>query len=319
MMKTKRFFRILTAILLLVTCFTCAADLPLARRAEAVAAKTDAYIVTWDNRTLRAGKTFGWSDNGKTYSSPLTIYYSNADTMRVRLLNARGKVVDGQDQSWNLNSANGSVSWRCEVPKGSDPGTYKVRVDLTSGKRTRSFNFLWKVSKYVYSALPTDSMQRKFNYLQSMLPQGKFWNHGVKGATTIRLDNGMTTTISSSRCNAWSHKKENFRDSAATCNYANHGYQCHGFARMLATYVWGSEPTDRSKVTDPSAVDTLEPGDVVRYMKDKHTIFVLRVEKGTVYFADCNWGQTCRIRWNGKISAKNLKKTFSYAYKYSLR
>ena len=317
-MNMKRFLRTLTAVLLLAVLFTCAADAPFARTAEA-AAQSGAYIVTWDNRTIRAGKTFGWSDNGDTYTAPLTIYYSNADSMRVRLLGAKGLVVNGQDRSWNLSQSSGSVSWSCTIPKGSAPGSYKVRVDLTSGKRTRTFNFVWKVSKYVHTALPTDSMKRQFDYLKSMLPQGKFWNHGVKGVTTVRLNNGATTTISTSRCNAWSHKKDNFRDSAATCNYANHGYQCHGFAMLLATYVWGAEPTEKSRVSDPSAADTLEPGDVVRYLKDKHTIFVLKVEKDTVYFADCNWGQTCRIRWNGKVSAKNLKRTFSYVYKYSKR
>ena len=82
-MNMKRFLRTLTAVLLLAVLFTCAADAPFARTAEA-AAQSGAYIVTWDNRTIRAGKTFGWSDNGDTYTAPLTIYYSNADSMRVK-------------------------------------------------------------------------------------------------------------------------------------------------------------------------------------------------------------------------------------------
>ena len=58
---------------------------------------------------------------------------------------------------------------------------------------------------------------------------------------------------------------------------------------------------------------------MVRFLNDKHTIFVLKVQKGTVYYADCNTGNTCRINWSGKISTAKLKKTFSYVYKYSKR
>jgi len=193
-------------------------------------------------------------------------------------------------------------------------------VDLTQGKKTSSFNFSWRVTKYIHTAKPSSSMQKKFDYLKSKLPQGKFWNHNVNGTKTVKLNNGAVTTISSTRCDRWSHQGENYSSSYATCNYANHGYQCHGFAMLMATYVWGQEPSWwTSRVTKKSAVYTLKPGDVVRYLNDRHTIFVLKVVKNTVYFADCNWGQTCRIRWNGKISAANLKKTFSYVYKYSKR
>lgn len=314
----KRFFRIFTAALLLLATLSLTAE-PFLLTAEAASKKTSAYIVTWDNRTVKSGKYFAQSDNGQLYTAPLTIHYANADKVRVRMLNAKGKVVDSQDQTWNVSQSSGTISWSGSIPKGSATGNYKVRVDLTKGKKTSSFNFLWKVVKYVYSALPSAAMQKQLNYLKSMLPQGKFWNHGVKGAVTVTLNNGMTTTISSRPCSAWSHKKDNYWKTGSTCNYANHGYQCHGFAMLLATYVWNGEPSQSTVVSSPSAVDTLEPGDVVRYLKDKHTIFVLKVEKGTVYFADCNWGQTCRIRWNGKISTSQLKKTFSYVYKYSKR
>ena len=325
----KKTLRCLAALLLAVTLLTGAADTvlgpavgaPFVTVAQAAgnSTKTSAYIVTWDNRTVRAGKAFAQSDNGQLYEAPLTIYYSNADRIRIRFLDPNGRVVGSQDVTYSVYSRSGSLSYSCSVPVGSKPGNYKVRVDLTNGKKSSSFNFTWKVTKYVHTARPSSYMQSQFNYLQRMLPQGRYWNHGVNNVQTIRLDNGAVTTISTSRCNAWSHKKENFREPQATCNYANHGYQCHGFAMLLATYVWGSEPTSSAKVTDRNAADTLEPGDVVRYLNDKHTIFILKVEQGTVYFADCNWGHTCRIRWNGKISAANLKKTFSYVYKYSKR
>lgn len=286
--------------------------------ALAASKKPNVYIVTWDNRTVKSGKAFAESDNGQLYTAPLTIYYENVTSLQVRLINSKKKVVDNQEEIW-IVSGSGSRKWSCSIPAWSEPGNYRVVVDAYQNKKVTSFTFTWKVTKYVYSAYPSSQMQAKINYLQTMLPQGKFWNHGVKGTQTVYLNNGTKTTISSSQCNKWSHKKENFRDSSATCNYFPGGYQCHGFALLLGEYVWGVNPSRKNPVYDKNAVETLEPGDIVRYLNDQHTIFVLKVEKEKVYFADCNWGQTCRIRWNGSISLSQLKKTFSYVYKYSKR
>lgn len=278
-----------------------------------------AWIVTWDNRTVYSNRSFASSDNGITYEAPLTIYYENITELRVRFLDGSGRVVNGQDRSWVITSSRGSLRWSCTLPAGSKPGTYKVRIDTRSGKRSNTFTFTWKVTKYVYSAYPSTTMQQKIDYLKRQLPNGRYWNHGVKNTSTVYLNNGRTTTISTSRCNSWSHKGENFREASATCNSSGNGYQCHGFAMILAEYTWGKMPPEKSKTNDKSVVERLEPGDVVRYLNDKHTIFVLKVEKDTVYFAECNNGNTCRINWNGRISVSQLKKSFSYCYRYSLR
>ena len=308
------------ALGLMLTCFMLVILFSAAHVPGAEAAgNSKVWIVTWDNRTVYSGKPFASSDNGITYEAPLRIYYENVSSMRIRFLDGNGKVVGGQDNSYVLTNGRGSLAYSCTLPAGSRPGTYKVRIDTKNGKKTNSYTFTWKVTKYVYSAAPSSAMQRKINYLKNKLPNGKYWNHGVKGVTTVYLDNGRTTTISSSRCNSWSHKGENFREPGATCNYSGNGYQCHGFAMILAEYTWGGMPKESSKTYDKSVVDRLEPGDVVRYLNDQHTIFVLKVEKETVYFAECNNGGTCRINWNGKISVNSLKKTFTYCYRYSMR
>lgn len=316
----KRFFRAAVSLFLAMALLAGYAAVPAApNTAQAASKKPSVYIVTWDNRKINSGKAFASSDNGQFYTAPLTIYYANNVTyVRVRLVNNKNKVVNGQDQGWTVYGS-GSLSWSCSIPAWSPTGNYKVVVDAYQGKKATSFSFSWKVTQYVHTARPGAAMQRSFDYLKSMLPQGKYWNHGTKKVQTVRLSNGVTTTISSGPCNAWSHKGENCRSSSATCNSNSRGYQCHGFAMMLAEYVWGKMPPWSSQVDDINAVYTLAPGDVVRYLNDKHTFFVLKVEKNKVYFADCNWGQTCRIRWNGSISVSELKKTFTYVFKYDKR
>ena len=309
----RRFSAQLSVLLILLLLAMCAVP------AAQAAGKSNVWIVTWDNRSVGSGRSFASSDNRITYEAPLTICYENITELRVRFLDGNGRVVNGQDRSWVITSGRGSVSWSCSLPAGSKPGTYKVRVDTKNGKRSNHYTFTWKVTKYVYAAYPDAAMERRISYLKGKLPNGKYWNHGVRGTSTVYLDNGRTTTISNSRCSSWSHRGENFRSSDATCNSSGNGYQCHGFAMILAEYTWGGMPRESSKTFDKSVVDILEPGDVVRYLNDKHTIFVLKVEKGTVYFAECNNGETCRINWNGRISINQLKKSFSYCYRYSSR
>ena len=315
----KKLMQSFVSLLLALTLLTGAAALPDMQAAQAASSKPTVTIVTWDGRTVKSGKTFATSDNGQKYTASVTIHYGKQVTkLRARLLNPKGKVVDGQDQKWTVKGS-GTVEWSCSVPKGAKTGSYKLRIDATQGKKTTAFTFVWKVTKYVYAAKPSAAMQKQFDYLKKQLPQGKFWNHGVKGTKTVILDDGTVTSISTHRCTSWSHKKDNFWKSKSTCNHVANGYQCHGFALLLALYTWGHVPQESSKKTGTAEVNSLKPGDVVRFLKDKHTMFVLKVEKGTVYYADCNWGNTCRIRWNGKISVSSLKKTFSYVYKYDLR
>lgn len=315
----KKLFRSVISVLLALSFLagSVALSSPIST-AEAASKKPNVYI-RWDNRSYKKGQEFARSDNGKLYGLTMTIHYSNNVTkLRARFLNPNKKVVAGQDETWTTNGT-GTITWSITLPKGLMAGKYRLVINAYQGKKATTFSFYWTVTKYVYSAFPNSEMQAKFNYLKSKLPQGKYWNHGVKNTKTVYLNNGVTTSISSSRCNSWSHRGQNCFTSRATCNHVSNGYQCHGFALLLAEYVWGGLPSWYSRVSDKKAADTLEPGDVVRFLNDQHTIFVLKVKKGTVYYADCNTGNTCRISWNGKISAAKLKKTFSYVYKYSKR
>ena len=255
----------------------------------------------------------GSADNSTDRRLEITITAEGADRIDVRYYNTKGK-AEGPLHSL-IPDSRGRVSYNLNIRKSSPTGTYKVRIDARRGKNVTTKYVKFKLTKYVYRAVPDAALQAKLDYLQRVMPTGKYWNHGRKGQTTVRLGGklNITTTICSQGCPAKYQRGEHFRDSDATCNYAYHGYQCHGWAMMLAAYCWDADPGNFRRETDSYIVDNLRPGDVVRYLNDQHTIFVLKVEKDTVYFTDCNYGLTCRIRWNGRISTKQLRKTFSYA------
>ena len=142
--------------------------------------------------------------------------------------------------------------------------------------------------------------------LKKKFPHGKYWNHvGMSGNN----QDGYT----SSPCPS--------HDSTATCNcYVINGkemaWQCHGFAVKCGYDVYGSDPYTWSKLTNSSALDSLKPGDIVRYYSNPptmHSIFVTAVSGNTVTFGDCNGtSQNCQIRWNATTTKQKLASNFVY-------
>lgn len=97
------------------------------------------------------------------------------------------------------------------------------------------------------------------------------------------------------------------------------GWQCHGYARWLSWYVWGTDFANgyganwtlyKSTATSTD-IGKLSPGDVVRYRTStantyNHTIFVTKITGDTIYFTDCNFDGKNTIRWNRTMSRTTL-------------
>lgn len=97
------------------------------------------------------------------------------------------------------------------------------------------------------------------------------------------------------------------------------GYQCHGYARWLSYYVWGSDFrngngtnwTRYEATSSDSKINKLVPGDVIRYRAGtskswNHTIFVTSISGDTVYFTDCNSDGNCTVKWDRSFSKSTL-------------
>ena len=97
------------------------------------------------------------------------------------------------------------------------------------------------------------------------------------------------------------------------------GWQCHGYARWLSWYVWGTDFANGNgknwtlyKASSSSTpIDKLVPGDVVRYRSStakayNHTIFITSISGSTIYFTDCNSDGNDTIKWNRSISKSTL-------------
>ncbi len=140
--------------------------------------------------------------------------------------------------------------------------------------------------------------------LKQKFPNGKYWNH-------VGMEGNNADSYTSSPCP--SHA------TTATCNCfdvnpADPSYQCLGFAEKCGYDFSGSNPrTSWTKVESESALNTLKPGDIVRYYlttareDDKqHAIFVTGVSGNTITFGDCNANGNCKIRWGATTTKQNF-------------
>lgn len=151
-------------------------------------------------------------------------------------------------------------------------------------------------------AAATAAQPMSLAQLQQKYPHGAYWNHTEGG------DEDYTWTP----CNH--HTGNCTYNGSCGCNtYNNRAIQCMGFAYQLAALAYGDDPyTARTTNTSVSALDTLKPGDIVRYRWNGHSIFVTAVEGDTVTFADANWDNHCGIRWNATVSKETLKASFTH-------
>ena len=138
--------------------------------------------------------------------------------------------------------------------------------------------------------------------LQAKFPSGKYWNGGDADSYT------------SKPCTHHGNCKYN---GSCGCNsFLGLSIQCMGYAEKLGYDFTGYNPRNNANgwktYTSSSALDSLKPGDIVRYKNNGHSIFVTAVNGNTVTYTDCNSDGHCIIRWGATISKSTLKSTFTH-------
>ena len=107
------------------------------------------------------------------------------------------------------------------------------------------------------------------------------------------------------------------------------GWECHGYGRWLSWHVWGVDFANGNGTgwtllkssSSSSYIDSLVPGDVVRYRYVNssgtakafdHTIFVTKIVGDTIYYTDCNSDNQCTIKWDQQVSKSALDNKLKY-------
>ena len=151
--------------------------------------------------------------------------------------------------------------------------------------------------------------------LREKFPDGKYWNHANNPGDSNAVNNQDSYT--STPC----PRHGTIGTSSQTCNgFQPEGkqfsWQCMGYAEKLGYDATGFNPRENANgwYTNKSisALDTLKPGDIVRYQNDTHSIYVTAVNGDTVTYTDCNSDGHCGIAWDETVSMSKLRASFTY-------
>lgn len=195
----------------------------------------------------------------------------------------------------SVNTTDDKTVWRCGNPSN---GRSQIIYRVTG---TNNYKLGW-VQNSVLKSYSDSSGNMTLAQLKTKFPSGKYWNHG----TEPNDPDGYTTTPCShhtGNCNL---------NGSCGCNSFNNGdsIQCMGFAYKLGYDYYGSSPRYWSVNRDVSALNSLKPGDIIRY--GNHSIFVTAVNDETITYADCNSDGRCKIRWDQTTTKSTIKGSFKY-------
>lgn len=153
----------------------------------------------------------------------------------------------------------------------------------------------------VLEKVDTSKLAVKFRKLQKKYPDGKYWNH-------VGKSNYSSATVTSKPCH---HGVDGL---ASTCNHyicPNNvlGYQCYGFAWKMSDLIYGK----KAKIKKISSFKKCKAGDVIRY--SGHSVIIVKKYKNYITVGECNYGNTCIIKWGRKIYPSELAGA-SYSRRY---
>lgn len=166
---------------------------------------------------------------------------------------------------------------------------YKVRAFVTYNGRKVYGSFSETLQTYTGSQ---QKLATKFKKLQKQYPNGKYWNHVGKSKYS-------SATITSKPCD---HSTGNGLE---TCNHYNCpngilGYQCYGFAWKMSDLLYGRS----AKIKNFTGFSKCKAGDVIRY--SGHSVIITEKHSNYVVVGECNYGNTCVIKWGRKVYSSEL-------------
>ena len=150
--------------------------------------------------------------------------------------------------------------------------------------------------------LPTAHAERTqvtLSDLRAKFPAGKYWNH--------HGGSNNPDGYSDTPC-AHVHGDCNFYG-ACGCNSFDSAIQCLGYAYKLGYDYYGTSVKTWPKVYN---LDSVKPGDVLRYRDDRHSVFVTAVTDTTITYTDCNSDRHCLIRWDVTVSRADLARLLTH-------
>lgn len=147
------------------------------------------------------------------------------------------------------------------------------------------------------STITVKKISQKLNKLKKKFPDGKYWNHvGCK----VSAGQDVSGFVTDKPCNHNGYAN----GVAPSCNYylgtdGVLGYQCSGYASLLSDKIFS-----KTKYKKHTSFKKSKVGDVVRY--SGHSVLITEKHSDYIVVTECNYGNTCIIKWGRKIAKSKL-------------
>lgn len=200
-----------------------------------------------------------------------------------------------------VKTINGNATLSATLSGVSTSKQYAFKMRAFTKYKTKTIYGSFGSEKVIY-AKADQKVVLKFRQLQKKFPDGRYWNHVGKKKYT-------SNTITSKPCH---HAN---LDDLRTCNHYNCpngvlGYQCYGFAWKMSDLIYGRS----AKIKNFKGYSKCRMGDVVRY--NGHSIIIVEKHSNYVIAGECNYGNTCIIKWGRKVPQLELVgATYSRRYR----
>lgn len=254
--------------------------------------------------------------NETEYSSELlTDVYVEPEDVSVASVTLTQAKRNGTSVTLKWSGSSGADGY--EVYQKTGSGSFKLakrlkgedKRSLTVGNIKKSQTVRFKVraykliaGEYYYSSfsgvkvLQSVAKQRilnKIKQLKKKFPDGKYWNH-------VGRKKFNSNTVTNKPCRHYGVR------GLYNCNYyycpdGALGLQCYGFAWKMSDLVFGK----KAKIKKHYSFKKCQVGDVIRYRG--HSVFVTKKYKNYIVVGECNYGNTCIIKWGRKIYKSELK------------
>ena len=162
--------------------------------------------------------------------------------------------------------------------------------------------------------LTENEFAQRIDELKREYPDGMYWTK------TNGTDADGISKAGPNRCT-------NHYAASGTCGeYAGVGWQCFGFANVIAMKVFGTYATKFSDAqyvgsgwTYNRSVSNYCAGDYIRLYGtfQGHSVFVTKVEGNKITIADCNRSDLCQIDWDMVYDKSYLDNNAAYVLRYS--
>lgn len=213
------------------------------------------------------------------------------------------KIKNGRSNSYNDSKLKSSKTYY-----------YKVKAYQ---KAEDGNNYTDMSEPYQITTVAVKKTVARLKKLKEQFPNGMYWNHSGYKISKGQAVEGFVTSHPCVHNGTLVVKGRTLRNISSACNYYRYtvdgkavmGYQCAGYAAMLNDKLFG-----KGGFRSHNSYSNAKVGDIVRYL-NQHSAVIIEKHADYVIVTECNYGNTCKIKWGRKISRSNLNNALYYTKK----